>query len=374
MIIKTGYLSRILVSREKTVMNGLGQKRIVFWILAALIWVGCSTAARGGPHKKTPSELELARVNLRVSEATEARIATELEQLKTSGEASPEVIEEYETYLRRVQAITEENRRVVREMEAVYARHRPGETSTDQKASRETAEMGDPPIQEEQTVDEVAALDREFNKSLAEFDEMLLAELDAIRIESSERMRDLAEEAAEAARRLREKGIDLDTSLPPGACSEGEEGGKAGEGEAQPGKEATGGEGQTESSSAGQGEGAGEKEADAGGEGAEAESGLGPSGRAEAGRESGETKSGTGQEGTDEEEGRDTRGGSGYGQVGGGGESHDAGRGPRREQDRGYAEDDDIVARQLREAAESETDPELRERLWREYEEYKKSL
>ena len=33
--------------------------------------------------------------------------------------------------------------------------------------------------------------------------------------------------------------------------------------------------------------------------------------------------------------------------------------------------DDDIVARQLREAAENETDPELREKLWKEYEEYK---
>jgi len=35
-------------------------------------------------------------------------------------------------------------------------------------------------------------------------------------------------------------------------------------------------------------------------------------------------------------------------------------------------EDDDIVARQLREAAENETDPELKEKLWKEYEEYKK--
>jgi hypothetical protein len=34
---------------------------------------------------------------------------------------------------------------------------------------------------------------------------------------------------------------------------------------------------------------------------------------------------------------------------------------------------DDIVARQLREAAENETDPELKEKLWKEYEEYKKN-
>jgi len=33
--------------------------------------------------------------------------------------------------------------------------------------------------------------------------------------------------------------------------------------------------------------------------------------------------------------------------------------------------DDDVVARQLREAAEKETDPELREKLWEEYRRYK---
>jgi hypothetical protein len=35
------------------------------------------------------------------------------------------------------------------------------------------------------------------------------------------------------------------------------------------------------------------------------------------------------------------------------------------------AGDDDVVARQLREAAESESDPELREKLWDEYRRYK---
>jgi hypothetical protein len=34
--------------------------------------------------------------------------------------------------------------------------------------------------------------------------------------------------------------------------------------------------------------------------------------------------------------------------------------------------DDDIVARQLREAAMKEKDPELRARLWEEYRQYKK--
>lgn len=42
--------------------------------------------------------------------------------------------------------------------------------------------------------------------------------------------------------------------------------------------------------------------------------------------------------------------------------------------DVGDGSDDDIVARQLREAAMAEEDPELRERLWQEYRDYKASL
>ena len=37
-------------------------------------------------------------------------------------------------------------------------------------------------------------------------------------------------------------------------------------------------------------------------------------------------------------------------------------------------QDDDIVARQLREAAENESDPELKAKLWKEYRDYKRSL
>ncbi len=40
----------------------------------------------------------------------------------------------------------------------------------------------------------------------------------------------------------------------------------------------------------------------------------------------------------------------------------------------GDGSDDDVVARQLREAAQAETDPETRRRLWEEYKKYKKSL
>ena len=42
-------------------------------------------------------------------------------------------------------------------------------------------------------------------------------------------------------------------------------------------------------------------------------------------------------------------------------------------EDVGDGSDDDIVARQLREAAMKEDDPELREKLWDEYRRYKQS-
>jgi hypothetical protein len=40
--------------------------------------------------------------------------------------------------------------------------------------------------------------------------------------------------------------------------------------------------------------------------------------------------------------------------------------------DVGDGRDDDVVARQLREAAMKEKDPAIREKLWEEYREYRK--
>ena len=78
---------------------------------------------------------------------------------------------------------------------------------------------------------------------------------------------------------------------------------------------------------------------------------------------------GTGGEGGDVVAGSGAQGGGGG--VGGGAKG---GGGPRDvPSDIPDGRDDDIVARQLREAAMKETDPELRERLWEEYRKYKQS-
>jgi hypothetical protein len=52
--------------------------------------------------------------------------------------------------------------------------------------------------------------------------------------------------------------------------------------------------------------------------------------------------------------------------------SGDSGDDSDRPTDIGDGSDDDVVARQLREAAENETDPELKAKLWEEYRRYKK--
>jgi hypothetical protein len=60
------------------------------------------------------------------------------------------------------------------------------------------------------------------------------------------------------------------------------------------------------------------------------------------------------------------------GAVDNSGRSGEGGSESEQPPDVGDGSDDDVVARQLREAAEKETDPELKEKLWEEYRRYKK--
>ncbi len=260
-------------------------------------------ARRATSGDAADAKLEEARENLRTSQETEKRIASELEHLEKSGNASAEAIQDYEEYLARVRAMTAENRKIVEQMEAAYIRHSPGKPSPNPTATNKLDKMYDPKIPEEQNVDEVAALDRELNQSLAKFDDRLLKEMDAIRAESAKKLQDLAQEAADAAKRLRDKGLDVDTT---GSKSSEGPGAQKEEPESSRETETTGDTADTETAS-----------------------------------RDGSRKGGKGSSANDRH--------------------------------RTDYEDDDIVARQLREAAENETDPELKEKLWKEYEEYKKS-
>ena len=259
---------------------------------------------RAATADSADARLAQARENLRISRETEKRIASELEQLKASGNVPDEAVKDYETYLKSVRAMTEENRKIVAQMEAAYEQQSPSQAASQTPGSKAPDQTTAQGIPEEQAVDEVAALDRQLNASLAKFDDMLLKKMEAIRAGSSQKLQDLAEEAAEAARRLRAKGLDVDTS---GSESSGDK-----------------------------------QEA--------------PEGQAQSGRK---------PESAADQPGTETAAKDG---------SRKGGEGPSDQNQRrvDYG-DDDIVARQLREAAEKETDPVLKEKLWKEYEEYKKS-
>jgi hypothetical protein len=121
-------------------------------------------------------------------------------------------------------------------------------------------------------------------------------------------------------------------------------------------------EGQDGNGEGATGQGAGQN----GDQGAGATAG-GQNGQGSGGQSNGTQGNGQGQGNVGN--GGDKGGGGG---VGGGGAR--GGSGPNTvPADIPDGSDDDIVARQLREAAMQETDPELREKLWQEYRNYKKS-
>lgn len=247
-----------------------------------------------------PPELQKARDDLRVSQETRDRISGELAALQASGKASVELVAAYETYLARVQDMVAENQNLVARMEAAQGAHpnpSPAATAPAGGADEE---------------DRTQALDRQFNESLAAFDEMLLRELRILQAASAKRMKGLAEAAAQAGRQAGEKGREA--AGEKGSSAEAEEGRAA---EAARGEKPAAGSGPAKTPGSGK---------------------------------PGET-AGASQE----------AGGWGAGGTGAPPSAHAS------------SADDDIVARQLREAAEKETDPELKAKLWKEYEDYKKS-
>jgi hypothetical protein len=286
-------------------MSSWANIRLQRLFFAGVLWLGLATLSHGASLQEVKSRLQLARENLRISEATEARIALDLEKLKNSGTSSPQTLKEYEVYLARAREMVEENRKIVKEVEAAYARLAPPRRPASSSTTAEEGDLTDPKIPEEEEVEELASLDREFNASLAAFDEMLLEKWDEILATSAKKMRDLSEEV--------------------------------GEKEGQYGQE---------------------------GEGDETSSGERTSGAQEGTEDTGEGEMRS-QEGTQGQETAEERGESAS-------KGEDGGQTVTQKRPSYDGHDDDIVARQLREAAEKETDPELKAKLWKEYEDYKR--
>ncbi len=185
--------------------------------------------------------------------------------------------------------------------------------------------------QTEQTPQEqIAALDRMLNAGLGEYDEKLLQEQERIKAATPNDNSDAGD----------------------GSKGEGSEGeGSEGEGSEGEGSEGEGSEGEGSEGEGSEGEGSEGESSEGGSEGEGQETGGSPGGN-RAGDQSG-----------------DQRGGGPEDSSTGSGE-----RGSDRDQpsDIPDGSDDDVVARQLREAAEKETDPELKAKLWEEYRRYKR--
>jgi len=158
------------------------------------------------------------------------------------------------------------------------------------------------------TQDELGNLTKELDKSLIEFDDMLLKEKNEIQERKQSKINGTGENGAAASQKTGDKGTSAGSSS---------------------GKTNSGGNARRETA----------------GEGHEGE--------------------------VSHEEGHGTSSGAGsQGDMAGTGGSSASGTQGRPTY--GSAQDDDVVARQIREAAEKETDPVLKEKLWKEYEEYKK--
>ena len=82
-------------SLYSVLMNYLGNIKRDKLLIAGMLWLGLVSLAYGASSEELKSRLELARENLRISEATEAHIAFELENLNSSENVSPELIKDY---------------------------------------------------------------------------------------------------------------------------------------------------------------------------------------------------------------------------------------------------------------------------------------
>ena len=274
------------------------------------------------------TQIVVAQANLRDSQETERSVREAFEALERSGNATDEELRIYRQYLTRLSEIVDENSRALALLLAIYRIRQPSEQFV--TAELTLPELALTPPEGETEEERIARLDRNLDTSLSEFDGMLLREMEAI----TERRKQAQEEALGAQ------------SGEPGRMAEGQTGRAAGETEAGREGEAEGEEGAGGESLAGE----------ASGSSGASEEGAGAIAGVEADASAGSHPSAGGNQQVS------SHPSSSYGGRG----SHGGNTPP----DIPDGSDDDIVARQLREAAENESDPALRERLWGEYREY----
>jgi hypothetical protein len=301
-------------------------------VLATVLAAGLVAGLWAGPAAwalPLDEQIAAARRDWHLGLATERRIADELARYQSAAQASPEVIQLYETYLDRVRRLTEEKRRTLDQLERQQGRQRQSVGQTPVPPAAKSPPDFDPTIPEDQELDALRALDQELNRSLAAFDDEMLREMEQSRIASDLKMQKLAREAAQAAKSLQEQGEMAGSAESDSGMAEGQ-------------------------SSDGSGNETGTRQENREGAYRSADGTTGE-------KDQGSNQASTG-EGQDLAKNQGPNRESGSGQAG------------PPEDGAANTQDDDIVARQLREAAENETDPELKAKLWKEYHDYKKTL
>jgi len=259
----------------------------------------------------TPAERPVAeaRQELLISEAMAQRIEERLTHLRRSSNVTPEELAALERYWQRLEQAVREHRAEVARLEASGGAHiRPN-------GGEQGIELNARPVfvivPERTEADDIEALDAELSNSLSRFDEMLLKEMELLR----------GSAGAGSAH-----GGDISLSGESGTASEG--------------TSMEGGSGEPRGKN-------GEMTAKRGKMGESGEERAGPVARGEQRmpREpNGDSESSIGTSGPTSNIPPDIPDGS----------------------------DDDLVARQIREAAMSEPDPTLRDKLWEEYRKYKR--
>ena len=257
--------------------------------------------------------LPAARQELRLRVATERRMREEFESLIANRGMSGAEISDFEHYLAGLARVVAEQRAKVAKLDGRESDSSAGSGDSDSQDAFLSADFN----RGQTDAEKIAILDAELGSSLSDFDEKLLRE-----------QREIAEKSRSAS-----------TSASGGQAGGGGETGKAGEGEGQGrGKAATSDSAQSATESA-------------------------PQDSDSAGQSGQESVGGKSQE-------ADGKSDEQVASAGG------SGRKPAKNPpppDIADGKDDDIVARQLREAAENEQDPELRDKLWEEYRNYKNS-
>jgi hypothetical protein len=329
-----------------------------FLLLAVVLCGACAQSEVTIPEDAR-EKLAAARRMAQISEASREVIEEKLASLEAAESASPKKIIQYRDYLKRVQEFERTQRKLLKEMESLYEPFAPDEDAVSTSTNR-NHELFAVSIPRDDASDR---LDREFKRSLESFDEELLNKLDELAEEMEELEDDAAGESSELAaaieaaqQRLEQNEADSREKKGDGKESQSAEGSGSGSDggpdQAQPADPSTTGGGEMASETAGEGQ---EEELP----GNHSSTGDLDEGGLHEGGEMDTSASGKAEE-------RSAPG------AGGTGRAEDT-EGAPPDEPAMDSRDDDIISRQIREAAERETDPELKKKLWAEYRRYKES-